>query len=143
MYTFKWDIQEKKEDIFLLHPQLLQIYFEVCNYCMKNYSMIPSITSMIRPKRNDSGVHATGRAMDISRCQYDDNGIAVLGTLPQVAIDEVVALINTEFPRSDDYKTIKYHSEGIGYHFHLQIAFTHHWARHEQTIRNILATRSI
>ena len=64
-------------------------------------------TSFIR----DDGVHATGRAIDMS-----SEGM----TLTKGR--QIEAAINREYPREDEYGTCLYHDSGSGIHFHLQVA---------------------
>jgi len=64
-------------------------------------------TSFIR----DDGVHATGRAIDLS-----SEGM----TLTKGR--QIEAAINREYPREDEYETCLYHDSGSGIHFHLQVA---------------------
>lgn len=122
MIRFKKDVL--KDDFFRLHPQLVRILGDMANYCLTHYNHVITISSMIRPQSKDSGVHETGRAVDISRYMYNLDGSGVVSQLPQKAIDEVLNYITFEYPRTDKNQTIKYHNVDTGFHFHLQVQFS-------------------
>ena len=101
-----------------IEPKLGLIFFDLC--CLLERHGIDNIiiTSIIRPKINDSGVHALGRAMDIS-----------LETIP----DHMLYMINTYMnekwiydPNRKHLNTCVIHT-GDGYdndiapHIHLQV----------------------
>jgi hypothetical protein len=114
---------EKSAQLQLLHPKCYGI-FTVCVEIINAWGYAVEITSMIRPKdtvKGESGVHATGRAIDfipVPRSKY------------QTMIDEEIKLlvdfVNKAFHRMDGKMTLMWHSVvgGGGKHFHLQVQAT-------------------
>ena len=140
MISFKYGI--KRKDFYLLHPGVLAIYGFIANISLNRCGLIPSITSTIRLKTTDSGIHEVGCALDCSRMQYEENGTAVLGNIPTDIINEMVQKANEAFPRHDKYKSVIYHDVGYGPHFHIQVPFIKAWESHAVEIRKLLIERS-
>jgi len=86
---------------------------------------------MIREKTTDSGVHQTGRAIDISKSMYNKNGRGVLSSLSDHQIRQVLSVVSDKYPRSDKKETILYHTAGFGWHFHVQVAYSESWRKYE------------
>mgnify|MGYP001559470541 FL=1 len=76
---------------------------------------------MFRPKTDDSGVHETGRALDISIHQYDPTGSRVVSTMSSYEIKDLVSWLNAKYKRNDPFLTAKAHDAGSGLHIHLQV----------------------
>lgn len=115
---FKRDIDPLT--FFNLHPKLQVIACDIAFFCEVNFSHHIFVSSMIRPKTNDSGVHATGRAIDFSLNEYTDRG-DIKRVLSKSEIADLLIAMNLKYPRDDDFDTLKYHNAGSGYHLHAQV----------------------
>lgn len=110
--VFKKGIRE--EEWAYIHPKLKAIYARIQDLAKARQNLV-EITSMIRPHTTDSGVHATGRALDcVPRrqsnryCEFD-------------LCRSIVEAVNKEFPRKDKFSTALWHDVGLGFHIHLQV----------------------
>jgi len=120
------------QDFFKLHPRVIEIYGFIVFYCNIHYEITPSITSMLRPKADDSGVHETGRALDFSEFEYNSGGIDIVKTMTKKAIKDLLSIVNDLFPREDGKETLIYHDVGRGKHFHLQVEYHQSWYNNER-----------
>jgi hypothetical protein len=102
-------IRKMIADYVLKGDPLLQVVFRTADTLLHRIGRHAIATSFIR----EDGVHATGRAIDIS-----SQG------MPLIKGRQIEAAINREFPREDEYETCLYHDSGSGIHFHLQVAPT-------------------
>lgn len=110
----------QKREWSYLHPEtrkiavLLSQTLEAVNYGAR-------ITSMIRPKDTipgESGVHSTGRAIDIVP-------IVAGGEVYRFSVYELITeYFNRLFPRIDGHETVIWHDKGSGYHFHIQVPWS-------------------
>lgn len=90
---------------------------------------LPIVTSMVREKgkiAGESGVHATGRAIDLNVRHYKEAAkkSAPSRNLNKYEADKLCAAINIAFKRSDQKMTAIYHDTGHGRHFHLQVPWS-------------------
>jgi hypothetical protein len=95
-----------------IHPRLGQIFYDFCNKCrdMKISEVI--ITSIIRPHEDDSGVHALGRGLDISKTTIPETiGLAIMETINEKYVYDIMR---------PSMKVCIYHDVGKGLHYHLQ-----------------------
>lgn len=107
-----------------LHPKVHQVAETLC-YLLDRMGFDPEITSMIRPHAGDSGVHATGRAVDIvPRVRGTGKSPGIVSTME---MQKIAAAINIIYKRNDQKLTCIYHNSGTGMHFHLQVAATKDW----------------
>ena len=102
----------RESDWWKLHPKLLTIVCNVADYCLVRYNYYITISSMLRKKTDDNGVHQTGRAIDISSKELDADEIA-----------DIVNFVNLNYPRDDKKPTAIYHDVGQGAHFHFQVQY--------------------
>lgn len=101
-----------------ISPRLGIIFYELARKA-KDWGLKELIiTSIIRPKTNDSGVHALGRGIDISTQNMN-----------QDLIDALVNFINLRYTYDiarPQIKTAIYHSTDAagdaGFHIHLQVS---------------------
>lgn len=117
MITIAVDSSAKWDMFGLLKTKVSKIFFEICETveCLGKEHII--ITSMIRPKKNDSGVHELARAIDFVIPYLNDN-----------EINSILDAVNTNYVydiKRPEKKTLIYHStdsyNASGYHFHLQV----------------------
>jgi hypothetical protein len=101
-----------------ISPRLGVVFFELARKAQDWGLKELVITSIIRPKTNDSGVHALGRGIDISTANMN-----------QDLIDSLVEFINNRYSydmQRPELKTAIYHSTDAagddGKHLHLQVA---------------------
>lgn len=127
-------------DFFRLHPKLISIYGELAATALRRHGVIPTITSMLRPKTTDSGVHEGGRALDCSRHQYTRSG-KIARSIPEDKIQALVSYINIMFPRSDGKDTCIYHDTGSGDHFHIQTGFDKLFETYELENKRLVSSR--
>lgn len=135
----------KKDDFFLLHPSLIEVTAYFLDYVLGKYQVRPTITSMIRPKKSDSGVHETGRALDLSRHEHDFdikkvNAYKIVRSIPEEECNRIVRMMNSIYVRDDDLTTIMWHDAGFGWHFHIQVPFEPVFQ--EQELKNINLAKS-
>jgi len=83
------------------------------------------ITSMVRPLKTvngESGVHATGRAIDCIPMKRSDVKTIQTSTAYDQEMKIVADCINKMLPRKDGISTIMWHqvAGGGGLHFHIQ-----------------------
>lgn len=111
--SFKWEM------FGAIHPKLSMIFFDCAHTLWRHGIKDVVITSGIREKTTDSGVHALGRGLDFSG-----------GGIDQETRLFLMEYINTKYPYDPtrpNFKTIVWH-EGTGYagdrayHFHLQVS---------------------
>jgi hypothetical protein len=100
-----------------IFPKLGLIFFDICLWLEKRGYEKVVITSIIRPKIHDSGIHETGRAMDIRL------------TFPCDIANELVEYINNKYPyEGGRYKTAVRHTvdtyNDAGDHIHIQCGWT-------------------
>ena len=104
-------------------PRLRALLWEVAHYSLTHCGITPIITHVLRTQEEQEAIygkntkrrspHQDGRAADLRSRIY---------TAPQIT--DLVKYINTEFPRHDGYPTALYHTVGLGWHLHLQVAPT-------------------
>lgn len=101
-----------------LDPKCSMIFFDIVNKC-KEMGVKVIITSMIRKKTTDSGIHAAKRAIDFIL----DTGVSDRA----MVISTILNYINGkyEYRPGSAFKTLIYHKVGGdfgNFHFHLQVA---------------------
>lgn len=119
----------RESDFFKLAPQLLIIVADVASYCLVRYNYYITITSMLRKKTSDSGVHETGRAIDISVKELDAEEIA-----------DIVNYINLNYERTDNKPTALFHNVGQGDHIHIGVQYSKSFEGQERANINFCQT---
>lgn len=105
-----------------LHPELhsmfetLAMIFAKCGYNLE-------ITSMLRKKTVDSGIHETGRALD---CMYRPTPQSKF-VMSRDQAHKVEAFMNFIFRRPSTFRSCLFHDAGTGFHYHLQCDPTPGW----------------
>lgn len=101
-----------------INPRLGFIFFDIVKECNKK-NIFVVITSMIRPKTTDSGIHSEGRAIDFILNDNSKENIAWL-----------LHYVNNiySYGPNNKFQTLIWHSAGgpgaFGSpHFHLQVNF--------------------
>jgi len=117
MLLFSESLVAPEEQFELLHPRIPEIVDDlVCILSWLEHDA--RVTSMVRPANtitNESGVHSTGRAIDVVHQARKHS--------PRLEIPDLVLLsklINLIYPRKDNFKTCLYH-KGTDWHFHIQV----------------------
>jgi len=101
-----------------IHPKLGLVFFDLCHWLEKYDIEEIIITSMIRPQLDDSGVHALGRAMDVS--------VSTIPTNLRLVLAEYINKKYVYDPMRTNIQTFVLHT-GSGYnndqgeHIHLQV----------------------
>jgi hypothetical protein len=72
----KFKEPENRMQFFSLHPKLMKIVTDVAWYCLENFDVEITITSMIRV--GDPGVHGDGRGCDIRSYDFTPEQIATM-----------------------------------------------------------------
>jgi hypothetical protein len=118
---FKQGLDTREWDV--LHPQVYEV-FELLSLILVRMGYYVEITSLLRKKTSDSGVHETGRALDcVPRVTKDTRARAAHERDMQI----VANLMNLVYRRNDQKKTVIYHDSGTGKHFHIQVPQTKGW----------------
>jgi hypothetical protein len=116
MISYSFQKPDKSYQLQYLHPKVLEIFEAICKALNANDYDV-EITSMVRPVgtvKGESGVHATGRALDcVPRGKKVDDDF----------MNNLENTINVNYPRKDGRLTCLWHSVkgGGGYHFHIQV----------------------
>lgn len=115
---------ERAREFQYLHPHLRRLFMLVC-HILNDMEFDVLITSMIRPADTisaESGVHATGRAIDCvpmarSKMQFDKLDL-------QMKL--LCECLNKMYPRKDSKPLIMWHEVkgGGGLHLHVQVPWT-------------------
>lgn len=100
---------------FYLHPKVREI-FEFCEIMFDKMGLDCLITSMVRPKLDDSGIHATGRALDFA-VRLRPGGRRNLFVADYIKFANLVSLV---FLRKSSLPSMLYHNSGLGWHYHIQ-----------------------
>lgn len=107
-----------------LHPAVRFIFYFLRQNC-EAFGCDLVITSMIRPVGSipgESGVHATGRALDCVPSPKKDIG----GPNTYRVYDfskKLADLANVVFKRADNKLSVIFHNTGSGNHFHIQVPY--------------------
>lgn len=106
-----------------IHPKAKQVLWTVC-YLLNELGYDCEVTSMLRPAgsiRGESGVHATGRAIDCAPRPR--------GKKPVISshMQKVANTVNFLYPRRDNLLTVLWHDVGLGKHFHIQVPWSRQW----------------
>lgn len=119
----------------LVHPKCREIY-GLANLILHLYGFDSVITSMVRPRGTimfESGVHATGRAIDfIGQVRANEPNSKRLRL--QTMAGKICALVNMIYTRNDSKLTLIYHNAGSGWHFHCQIPWDKNYNDYQGTI---------
>jgi hypothetical protein len=106
---------ENKDQFFSLHPKLKLIVCDVAWYCLDNFEVDVTITSMIRI--GDTGVHGDARGCDIRSWDFTPN-----------QIEDIKSHFNNKYPYGDGrHLTCLPHGDAehppisSSYHIHLQV----------------------
>jgi len=107
--TARWEMMGQ------IRPLLGKIVYNIVDWFDRNGVHDIVITSIIRPKTDDSGIHALGRAVDIS-----------IEELPGNLVFECIKVFNALYPYDSKYNTIvphigKGYKGDIGPHLHVQV----------------------
>lgn len=98
-----------------LHWKLRYILFFLDNKSIKEFNKEIFITSLIRPKKKDSGIHALKRAGDIRTKNY----------YTKSQIETLVSFLKNTYiydPKRPKYKIVLYHKvHGSTLHIHVQV----------------------
>lgn len=105
-----------------LHPTCHRAA-EVLSLALNSLGYDSEITDMIRPKGKDSGIHATGRALDMvprqrANCRHK---------MDLAQHKKMAGFINFAFRRRNGLLTCVFHDVGSGYHYHIQTDPTPGW----------------
>lgn len=111
-----------------LHPRV-KVVFETLAILMMRCGLDVEITSMLRKPgtiAGESGVHATGRALDcVPRIKSKDSSKT---RLDYRFMQKTADFLNLVFTRSDQKNTVIWHDVGAhGWHFHLQVQAERSW----------------
>jgi hypothetical protein len=111
----KFKEQKLREHFWQVKPKLRLILCHL-DYCAKNWLRKEiTITSIIRPKTTDSGIHALKRAADVRTKKV----------FTKREIEKIMAYFNWHYqydPKRPNIKTFVYHKvEGSEFHFHIQV----------------------
>jgi len=93
-----------------LDPRLQALLLWFDRHSALHYGHDITVTSLIRPRTTDSGVHEAGRGADVR--SHDFSG---------VELAQLTAFINKSFPYPRGLKTMIVHDTGKGVHIHLQV----------------------
>jgi hypothetical protein len=106
-----------------IHPQV-QAMFNYMQWIWNEAGFDLVITSMIRPAgtiKGESGVHATGRALDCVPRRRMDGFMRLDSDEMQDYCQLIESLVEYTFKRADGKRSCIYHNHrGGGWHFHLQ-----------------------
>lgn len=123
MITYSFRDPEKSYQLSALHPALIRMFYLLSHF-INELGFKVEITSMVRPANTipgESGVHATGRALDFVPIETPKSGPVTVREMSEIA-----DVFNRYFPRDDKKLMFMYHAVdgGNGYHFHIQIPQT-------------------
>ncbi len=123
MVTYSFKDPEKSFQFTALHPACIRM-FQLLAHFLNEIGFGVMITSMVRPANlipGESGVHATGRAIDFVPVATKKSGPVTV-----LEMKEIAEVFNKYFPRDDKKDMFMYHSVdgGGGFHFHIQIPQT-------------------
>jgi hypothetical protein len=108
----KFKEPDNKLQFFSLHNKLMTLICSVNTFCIDNYEVEPTITSMIRV--GDPGVHGDARGCDFRSWDFKPE-----------QIQQIVDYANKKFPYGDGiHPTCLYHDAGLGVdnlHLHFQV----------------------
>lgn len=135
-YSFK-DV-DKSHQYWVLHPKVRDVFEVICKILNFNGFQV-EITSMVRPPdtiQGESGVHATGRAIDL---------IPKGQPISESFMRDIESAINLSFPRKDKKNTCLWHSVpgGGGFHFHLQVAYDQSYTDLKGFVVNLDASEDV
>lgn len=103
--------------ISYLHPKMMEGPVAMLLDLLNRVHYNVKFTSFIRPAGiipGESGVHATGRAVDLVPLSRKNQFINMkLMTM-------ICYIINQAFPRTDGKQCCMWHNTGSGFHFHIQ-----------------------
>lgn len=116
----KAGIDEKQ--LMYIHPEL-HTMMGILSQILERRGFKLEITSMVRKKTTDSGIHETGRAVDCVARKWTSPKNA----LPEGEGHKITAFMIYLFHRKSGYKSCIYHDAGTGFHFHLQCDATPGW----------------
>lgn len=123
MIAYAFRNPEKSYQFSALHPACIRM-FQLVAGLLNEMGFDVMITSMVRPANTvpgESGVHATGRAIDFVPVENHNSGPVTVREMT-----EITDFLNRRFQRDDGKLMFLYHSVdgGGGYHFHIQIQST-------------------
>lgn len=126
MITYSFRTPELSYQFSGLHPALVRMFYLLAHF-INELGFKVEITSMVRPAGQipgESGVHATGRAIDFVPMETKTSGPVTVREMSEIA-----DVFNRYFPRDDHKLMFIYHSVdgGNGYHFHIQVPHTQGW----------------
>lgn len=122
MIQYKFKDPSKEYQYKYLHPKVREDFELLCHILNKRgYAVV--ITSMVRPKDTipgESGVHATGRALDCVPIATRKSGPMSFNDMSDIAY-----FMTKAYPRMDDKAPVIWHEVpgGNGYHFHIQAEY--------------------
>lgn len=122
-YTFKYP--EKSREFNYLAPSLQKL-FGLCCHVLNHMGYDVIVTSMVRKDqtiKGESGVHATGRALDFVPLKRGD--VKEKEADYHTKMKLVAESINKMLQRADGKQLLIWHDVGHGIHFHLQVP----WAK--------------
>lgn len=107
----KFKLESMRNEFWMLHPRLRKILCDLDDFCINEFCIEITITSLIR-KDNAKSVHCYGRGSDVRSWDFSKE-----------QIDAILEYINRLYPYGDGvHKTIMYHQVGDdSFHFHLQV----------------------
>lgn len=106
----------KFEHFGQISPKLGMIFYYFCGRLVDHGIKNAIVTSIIREKKEDSGVHAVGRAIDVADTFARDVGRK---------IEEEINTMYPYDPNRPNLKTIIYHKvdtyNDAAFHYHIQV----------------------
>lgn len=123
MVSYSFKDPAKSFQFPALHPPLIRMFYLLAHF-LNEIGFKVEITSMVRPAGTipgESGVHATGRAIDFIPIETKTSGPVTVREMSEIA-----DVFNRYFPRDDHKLMFMYHAVdgGNGYHFHIQTPIT-------------------
>lgn len=103
-----------QEQFWQLNPKLRMILCNLDFMCIKWFKKEIILTSLIRPKTTDSGIHKAKRGADARTIGYFD----------RQEIETIVEYINLQYPydpKRPKMKSAIFHDVGLGEHIHIQV----------------------
>lgn len=125
--SYQFRNPEKSREFDYLAPSLQKMFMLLCHILnAMSYDVI--ITSMIRKPDTidgESGVHATGRALDCVPLKRSDVKQLETSADYDQKMKIVADCINKMLPRQDERSTVIWHQfpGGGGLHFHIQVPY--------------------
>lgn len=121
--TLQFKSQREKDEFLKVSPRVQALTLLTAFKMRQNYKYQAVVTSIFRTPEEQEGLikagnpavarspHSQWRAVDIRLKDFDQ----------KEKLAEIESFLNSEFPRSDGFKTGLVHGVGEGLHLHLQV----------------------